>query len=398
MKEIIKKQIEKIDIAELTSKLIQIPSYSFMKDQEKEVAEFINNFFEKEGVESRLVEIRPGRYNVYAQIKGYGNGKSLMLSGHIDTVPPYDMVNPFDGIVKEGKVFGRGACDMKGPIASMMATMVAVKRSGIKLKGDLMFSGLADEEEQGRGVEHLIQENFIADATIMGEPTNMKISVGHKGLEWIKVTIKGKKVHGGDSENGINAIEMAARFVNKIYSEYVPVLNSRKHPILGVPTINIATIKGGDQPSTVPDECIISLDRRCVPSESIQQVYSELRQIASQLKKEDSRFEAIIDDIFATEEEPMLPHTPFCTDENDEFVVAIKSAIALEGREGIINALPCWSDAGPISAQTDSKCVVMGPGSLSVAHTVHEYIDIEELYHATNVYTNTALEYCEINA
>lgn len=383
--------LKEIDIGDIAADMVRIPSYSFLKNQEKEIASYIHHFFVKESIESRIVEIEPGRYNVEAMIKGKGEGKSLMLSGHMDTVPSYDMESAFEGAIVDGVLYGRGACDMKGPLASMMSAMAAIKRSGITLQGDLIFTGLADEEEQGKGAGYLVNNGPFADGVIVGEPTEMKIDIGHKGLEWIEITVHGKKVHGGNKEAGINAIQMAARLIDRIYNQYVPVLNSREYPILGAPTINVGTITGGDQPSTVAGECVITLDRRCVPTESISQVYSELDQIISRLHREDPKFNGTIRNVFDGE---LMAHVPFCIDQKDRLVISIQEAMAAIERKNEVSAFPAWSDAGFISSNCNSQCVVMGPGNLAVAHSTEEQIKISDLQEAATVYGLTALNYC----
>ncbi len=397
-------ELAKIDVAKLTSEMVKIPSYSFMEEQEREIARYIGAYFTAEGIENEVIEIEPGRYNVTAKIPGKDpqHARSLMLSGHMDTVPAYDFADAFSGRIAEGKVFGRGACDMKGPLASMMAAMTALKRAGIELDGDLYFTGVADEEELGKGVKYLIQHGPHTDGAIVGEPGGMVIQLGHKGLEWIEVTIEGKKVHGGDSKNGINAIQMASRFVNRIYEDYVPVLESRRHPILGEPTINVGTIAGGDQPSTVPGECVLKLDRRCVPEESIAQVYEELEAIAQQLHEEDPRFRAVIRDVFEGAND--MPHLPFATDPQDPLVQSAKAAMRLE-REAChgeelpeetipLSVFPAWTDAGFMTSQTDMTCIILGPGQLRVAHSVHECVETKQLQQAAFVYAMTAVGYC----
>ena len=226
---------------------------------------------------------------------------------------------------------------------------------------------------------------------------DMKIALGHKGLEWIDVLVEGFKVHGGNKEKGINAIEMASSFIQKIYTEYVPVLNSREYPVLGVPTINVGRIAGGDQPSTVPGECLIQLDRRCVPTETIEQVYRELEEICDELHRQDPRFKAVVRDNFADSTDT-LPRIPFCTEAEDPLVTAIQQAMA-EAEEGPswtgeLTAFPAWSDAGAISNKTGSHCVVMGPGDLSVAHSIHEYIYVDDVQKAAWIYGLTAINYC----
>ena len=397
-------ELEKIDIAQLTSEMIKIQSYSFMEQQEREIAHYIDDYFKAQGIESEAIEIEEGRYNVVAKLPGKNSGKarSLMLSGHMDTVPAYDFEDAFSGRIEDGKVFGRGACDMKGPLASMMAAMTAIKRAGIELDGDLYFTGVADEEELGKGVKYLIKHGPHTDGAIIGEPGEMIIQLGHKGLEWIEVQIEGKKVHGGDYKNGINAIQMASRFINRICDEYVPVLESREHPILGVPTINIGKIEGGDQPSTVPGECTIKLDRRCVPGETIAQVYGELEEIAAKLHEEDPRFKATIRDMFEGAND--MPHLPYVTEPTDPLVLSVKKAMCAESEarrgevideDGItLTVCPAWTDAGFLSSETDITCIVFGPGEVGVAHSVHERIEIEAMNRAAYIYAVTAMNYC----
>lgn len=387
----LKDYIKRVEIEKIAAEMVRIPSYSFMEDQEKEIASYIQDFFEREGIESEMTEIRPGRYNVLAKLTGTGGGKSLVLSGHIDTVPPYDMEDAFSGRIEGGKLYGRGAVDMKGADCAMMIALAAIKRSGLPHSGDIYFAGVADEEEQGRGTEYLIDHWPEADAFVVGEPTEMKVCLGHKGLEWIDVDIMGKKVHGGHKDEGVNAIQMAALFIHHIYENYVPVLNQREYPVLGTPTINVGKITGGDQPSTVPDVCRIRLDRRCVPTETIEQVYDELEKIACDIRKTHPEFRAVIRDTF--EGQNLLRHEPFLLDEKADVVRSIRTALDIAGSAYEISAFPAWSDAGFVRGYTKSDCLIMGPGRLEVAHSAEEYIEIDDILKAAFVYGAMALDY-----
>lgn len=398
-------ELEKIDVGKLTSDMVKIPSYSFMEEQEKEISEYISAYFTAEGIENEITQIEPGRYNVVAKLPGKNSqhAKSLQFNGHMDTVPPYDFEDAFSGRIADGKVYGRGSIDMKGPIASIMTAMTAIKRAGIELDGDLYFTGVADEEEQGKGAKYISQHGPFTDGAVVCEGSNMVVQLGNKGLEWIEVIIEGKKTHAGASEKGINAIQMAARFVDYIYDKYTPVLKSRRHPILGDPTINIGTINGGDQPSTVAGECRIKLDRRCVPGETIEQVYSELEDIIAELNKEDPRFKATIRDVFEGVND--VPHMPFATEPEDPIVKCARNGLALEkyyrhnevmdASAAPLGVCTAWTDAGFIANNTDAKCIIFGPGLIEVAHSVREYIDIEEMERAAFVYAMMANEYCK---
>jgi acetylornithine deacetylase/succinyl-diaminopimelate desuccinylase len=393
----IKDYISQAEISKLASDLIKIKSFSNMQNQEKEVAEYIYKAFEKEGIETSLVQVEEGRPNVYAVIKGTGGGKSLMLSGHTDTVPAYDMEDAFSGEVTGGTIFGRGACDMKGALAAMIATMFAIKRSGTLLKGDLHFTGIIDEEEKGKGVRELIVNGPFVDGAIIGEPTNLRLATGNKGLEWIEIEIVGKQVHAGEMKKGINAISKASKLIEKIEREYIPVLNSRKHPLLGSPTLNFGTIYGGDQPSTVPGSCIIKIDRRWLPEESVEEVYEELKKIIEELNNKDPEFIGIVRDVFA--EEDILIHKPFYTDSSNNLVFAIQSAmdkINADGKNYIKEpiAFPAWTDAGYLSNYTNTSCVIIGPGDLALAHSDSDSVNEVDLYEAALLYGKIALEFC----
>ena len=374
--------------------MVEIKSFSFMENQEEEISKYILDFFTENGITSYRTEIVPGRYNTFAILKGEDseNNPSLLLTGHMDTVPAYDFKEAFTAREDADYLYGRGSCDMKGALAAMMCAMVNIKESGTKLKGDLIFCGVADEEEAGIGTESLVADRPEATYAVIGEPTKLEIALGHKGLEWIEISFKGKKVHGGAQKDGVNAIMMAGRFLHKLETEYLPKLEKRTHPVLGTATLNIGTITGGDQPSTVADKCSIRLDRRCLTDETIAQVYEELQAICDELHEEDPKFEAEIRDVFNGE---TMPHIPFCTDENSPLVKAAENALDREGMTPVLTCFPAWSDAGFMNALTKSECIVLGPGDLSVAHSIHEKISKKQLLTAVSVYEEMAREICK---
>lgn len=388
--------ITKADPIRLTMDMVAIPSYSFMENQEEAISQYILDFFLEHGFTAYRTEIEPGRYNTVAILEGTERetSPSLMLTGHMDTVPAYDFEKAFEPWEDEENVYGRGAVDMKGALAAAMCAMVEIKESGTRLKGDLIFCGVADEEEAGIGTRSLIETGPEATYTVVGEPTDLHIALGHKGLEWIEVTFKGKKVHGGAQEEGVNAIMMAGRFLHKLETEYLPKLAQRTHPILGKATLNIGTITGGDQPSTVADHCSIRLDRRCLTSETIAQVYVELQELIDQLHREDPRFEAEIRDVF---DGTTLPHIPFCTDADCPVVKAAENALRACGEEPVVTYFPAWTDAGFIQAGTSSQCIILGPGGVATAHSVHEYISKKQLRMAAEIYRSMAMEICQVD-
>lgn len=389
-----KEKVSAEEVANLAGELVKIPSYSGLKNQEEQVAEYIYSFFRREGIKTELKEVLKGRPNVYAVLKGKGEGPSLMITGHTDTVPPYEMtIDPFSGEIKDGRVYGRGAVDMKGPIAAMMMAMVGLKRCGIELKGDLVFAGAINEEEKSEGTEYIVNNGPRTDAAIVGEPTRLQIAAGHRGLEWLEIIIKGRATHGGTAKKGINAISKAAKFITKVERDLIPRLPERKHPLIGEPVLNFGVIQGGDQPSTVAGRCSIKIDRRWTPGETLEQVLKDFTDIIDELHSEDPDFNAEIKRIennMAT-----MDHYPMEIDLNHPLVKTL-SGVTHEvlGCESDITSFPAWTDASLLSNFGNIPCVVFGPGDLARAHSAEEYIEIRELYSAYLIYALTAIQYC----
>jgi acetylornithine deacetylase/succinyl-diaminopimelate desuccinylase family protein len=382
-----------LDVEDLASQLVSIPSYSHTTRQEEKVADYIVAYFEKHGIEVKKQMVAEGRPNVIARIPGNG-GPAMMFNGHIDTVPPYDMADPFSGAIVNNNLTGRGACDMKGSIAAMMCAMTAIKLSGCTPGGDIYFTASVDEEEKGTGVEALVRDWPKVEAVIVGEGTEFDLCLGHKGLEWIKVQVTGKKIHSGNANAGINAITMAGRLIAYLADEYGLVLDGRVHPLLGQTSLNVGTISGGDQPSTVADYCEFTIDRRYLPEESREQVYAELVEATKVMAQRYPGFSAKVSDYF--ESDGLLPHVPYCINENRPIVQAIQNTyMKLFKMEPKLKGLSAWTDAGIIYSQTNTDCVIFGPGSLNLAHTAEEFIPVSDLRKAVLLYTGIALEFVD---
>ncbi len=317
-----------------------------------------------------------------------------MLTGHMDTVPTYDMdIDPFKGEIKDGKLYGRGAVDMKGPLAAMILSLVAIKRSDITLKGDLLFVGVIEEEYKSFGTEYLVKNGPRADAAIVGEPSQLKIAAGHRGLEWLEITVEGKAAHGGTADKGINAISKAAKLINKIESELIPKFSERTHELIGPPTLNFGVIKGGTQPSSVADKCVVQVDRRWTPLETLSQVFNELDEIIEEIQEDDEDFKASVERIpsnMAT-----MDHAPMEIDTNHPLVTGLENITEeFLGNKAEIVAFPGWTDASLLSNFAEIDTVVFGPGDISCAHSEVEYIDLEQAYQGFIIYSLISLNYC----
>ncbi len=388
-------QVSPEEVYEITANLIKIPSYTGLKDQEKAIAEHIHRFFEKEGIPSYFQEPLPNRPNIIATLKGNGTGKSLMLTGHMDTVPPYNMTrDPFSANIEDGNMYGRGTCDMKGALGTMMAAMAAIKRSGIVLGGDVIFAGVINEEQLSEGTEYIVRNGPYTDAAIVGEPSDLNIAAGHRGLEWIEIDIIGKTTHGGTPTEGVNAISKAAKLITKIEDELLPKFKDRKHPLIGEPLLNFGVIEGGDQPSSVAGRCSLYIDRRWTPLESFELIMGELRSIVADLQMSDNQFQAHVKRYF--EDSNMMLHRPLEIDLDHPIVLALEKGIhQSQKKPADIISFPAWTDASLLSNYANIPSVVFGPGHLKHAHSEDELVPLAQLKGAYEIYALTALEFCK---
>jgi acetylornithine deacetylase/succinyl-diaminopimelate desuccinylase family protein len=392
----IRRSVSKKEVEDLVKDLVRIPSHRDVPRREREVATFLKEFLSDEGIDARLRPVEKDRPNVIAVLKGSGGGKSLMLNGHTDTVPAYEMdIPPFTPKVDKGRLYGRGALDMKGGLGSMAMAMLAVKRARMKLKGDLYFTAVVGEEEKSEGTEDIVLKGPKADAAIVGEPTDMEIQPSHRGLEWLNIHFYGKAAHGGQAEKGVNAISMAARFVREVESELLPKLRERKSRYMLSPTLNLGVIEGGQQPSSVADHCVIRLDRRWVPEEDLQQVFTEIYDIFDKLKKEDPRFKAKL--VRDPSNMKTMTHVPNVVSTSHPVVKALQAAAKeITSRPPKVTSFWGWTDAALLTHYGKTPSVIFGPGGAG-AHARMEYVLTDDLARCTQIYAMAATEVCGID-
>jgi acetylornithine deacetylase/succinyl-diaminopimelate desuccinylase family protein len=391
----LRRSVSKKEVEGLVKDLVRIPSHRDVPKREREVATFLKEFLSDEGIDARLRPVEKDRPNVIAVLKGSGGGKSLMLNGHTDTVPAYEMdIPPFTPKVEKGRLYGRGALDMKGGLGSMAMAMLAIKRSRMKLRGDLFFTAVVGEEEKSEGTEDVVLRGPKADAAIVGEPTDMAIQPSHRGLEWLNVHFFGKAAHGGQAEKGVNAISMASRFVREVESELLPKLRATKSRYMLSPTLNLGVIEGGQQPSSVADHCVIRLDRRWVPEEDLQQVFTEIYDIFDKLKKEDQRFKAkLVRDPSNME---TMTHVPNVVSTSHPVVRALQvAAKEVTKRPPKVTSFWGWTDAALLTHYGHMPSVIFGPGGAG-AHARTEYVLTDDLLKCTHIYALAATEVCGV--
>ncbi len=389
--------VSKQELLNWACEMIKIPSYPGIEAQEMAVAQYIKGVFDAEGIECEIHPLDQGRANVVAYLRGTGGGKSLLLNGHTDTVPPYDMEDPCEPRIENGRLRGRGSTDMKSQLACMMACMIAIKRSGVPLRGDLIFTGVADEECGSLGCIDLIQRGIRADAAIVCEGLGVQnIAVAQKGLEWYAVDFYGKTVHGGSQDEGVNSILLATRYIDALMKELDPLLQERRHPHLDRSTMNVAVVQGGTQPSTVAGYCHLELDRRFLPvGETYEGCTGELQALLDKLSAEDPDFKAVLSVLPSSVMKDGFVHQGYETDENCDLVQScVRSVQAVTGKPAVLMGCPCWTDAGLLAYYGKMPVVVHGPGEVAVAHSARESIDLEEMLRGAKSFLAIARDFC----
>ncbi len=340
---------------------------------EKACAEIAAAYCEDLGLETSLHEIEAGRPSVVARWRN-GQGPTLTYCSHIDVVPAGDPSlwadDPYSGHVADGRVFGRGSSDAKGPCAAALEAVAILKEIGSDFNGTLELALVADEESGGfKGAAPLVESGVLQPSVaIVGEPTSLRVVRAQRGIAWLKISTHGLAGHGSAPERGVSAVRHMADLVLKL-EETLPDID---HPLLGRPTLNVGTIHGGEKLNIIPASCVIEVDRRIVPGET---EASMLGSIEAAIELTRGRFHDLDARI-----EVVSMGMPFEVDEKSEVVqVAAESVSEQTGREPEIVGFRGASDAR-FMADAGAPVIVWGPGDIQVAHTARESIDLEEFH------------------
>ncbi len=391
LKEIINK-IDQEELLDEVKNLISIPSHLNTPGQEKEISDFVYNRCTSLGFDTVLQDTGNERSNVIAKINStQKNGSSsLVLNGHLDTVPPGEnMPSPYEPKIKEGRLYGRGAADMKGAVGCMIYALSLLKKFNIKLKGDLYFTGIVGEETGGTGTRYLINEGFNVEYVIVGEPTDLNLCISHKGAHALEIMIKGKTAHASIPENGVSAISAMAEFIMKTKERLVPELNKRIQDMVGSPTLSFGLIRGGKKINMVADTCTVEIDRRWINNESIPQIISEFTEILKEVCKDDPVLEYKIISTLP----PDGYFGPFTIPGDHEFVLRLKKILMDQGFNSNITGMQGWTD-GATTMHSGIPTIVFGPGSMSQAHTDTEWVEAAQLIQAVKCYLAFIKEIC----
>jgi succinyl-diaminopimelate desuccinylase len=374
-------KILKQDVIPILQKLINIktenpPGFTI------EAINYLVDYFGNLGISCKVQEYGEKRANIIAE---YGDAeKTIILTGHLDTVPAGDESKwkfpPFSGIEEDGKIFGRGSTDMKGAIAAYVAVLALLKQEDVKLNKKIIFLGTSDEELNMDG--SLFAKNMGimegCEFVVIGEPTELKIGIAEKGTLWIKVKIEGKSAHGSTPHLGISAIEAAALLIPKL-KEVVPIF---EHEILGKSTLNIGKISGGTVVNVVPELCEMECDFRLVADG----LRSEIKEkIATVVDKFNQEQEAEVTFEIAHE----LPAIEMKGESN--FLEDLKKRAQKAGVQEIIG-VNYGTDGAMLVPDYGTPFVIMGPGKLDQLHVTDEYTEKEEVMEYANIIYNALID------
>jgi len=367
------------DTAKLLCELIALPSVNpaFLPPDdawtgEERMADYVAVMAARAGLEIELQKVLPGRLNLIAHLRPTSRAtKTILLAPHLDTVPPWDE-GQFIPRTEGDRLYGRGACDTKGSVASMLSAVIAVANSKRRPREtEIIFAGLVDEENGQAGSRALARSQLKADLAIVGEPTSHQIVTAHKGNVWLELEAEGRSAHGSRPELGRNAIHAMARIVDVLETDYAKKLRQRRrHPLLGHATINVGTIRGGTQPNIVPDSCAIMIDRRTLPGETEAGVRREIQSLLAR-KKLKATFSGT---------GRQSPCSPMETNTRLPLVRQFLRSIGQRKPVGV----NYFCDAA-VLAEGGIPSVVFGPGDIAQAHTQDEWISLRSLERATNM-------------
>lgn len=308
----------------------------------------------------------------------------LAWNGHVDVVPPGDEREwtdpPFEGRTRDGRLWGRGAVDMKGSVACALAAVETIAAAGLRLEGEVLFLVAADEETGGHlGTAHLVSTGAArgADAAICGEATGLNLFVAAKGLLWLEIVVRGRACHASQPDGGVNAIAGMAHILEALarWRSRVP-----EHPLVGSPTLVPTVISGGIKENIIPDECRVRVDRRLLPGETVASATSEVEDLLDEVRHTHGL-------VINVEE-----ITHWAASEIDAFAeiveVAQSAVRAVTGSEPAIGGSTGATDARHLINSGNVPTLILGPGSIDQAHTVDEWVATEQLELATLVFAD----------
>jgi acetylornithine deacetylase/succinyl-diaminopimelate desuccinylase family protein len=366
----------KLEPVRILESLVRIPSVT---GQEANIAAAVAQWCEEAGLEVELRQVTAGRTNVLAHWNA-GAATCLLLTGHMDTVPIGEgwTRDPFAAEISGGRLFGRGACDMKGGLAAMLSALFGARKRGSRLDRNVMLAAVVGEEEDSIGTRALVRSGIQAECAIVAEPTNLELVRSNRGLINFRLSVSGTSAHASSPELGRNAIVVAADLVLELEA-LARRLEQQLHPTLGKPNLTVGTIHGGTRPYVVPDSCVIEVDRRLNPGETPEGALAEIAQASRKVRH---RWPDVSIELTLGSE-----YLPFEVSEGHPLVGQVSAAMEASGLHARTGTWRAASDAGFLVVERGIPTVLFGPGNISLAaHRPDEFVDLAQVEVAAEVY------------
>jgi len=352
---------------------------------EGEIARYVEALLRRLGMTVAVHEAAPNRPSVVGVLAGRGGGRRLMLNGHLDTVGVDGMADPFGAEIRDGRLYGRGAQDMKGSLAACFGAAKAVIDAGSPLAGDLIVAAVADEEHSSLGTADIVGR-YPVDGAVVTEPTDLELCTAHKGFVWVEVVTLGKAAHGSRYQEGIDANLHMGRFLHELAALEEELRRRPEHPLLGCPSLHAATLAGGTGLSTYAAHSKLEIERRTVPGESDDLVLAELRTITDRVAGAHLGFRATVRRMFSRE--------PFEARSGSPLVEILDRAVtATLGRPPARIGKSGWMDSALLS-DAGADTVVFGPTGAGL-HTEEEWVDLDSVVRTAAVLAEVAVGYCQ---
>jgi acetylornithine deacetylase len=374
------------EVAELVSQLVAIDSVN--PDLvpggagEQAIASAVASWLERAGLDVTLDEQVPGRPNVIAVARGTGDGRSLMLNGHLDTVGVAGMQDPHTPRIVGNRLYGRGAFDMKGGLAAIMLAGAAAAQHLVR--GDVIVTAVIDEENASIGTQSVLQR-WRADAAIIAEATGLDLCIAHKGFVWLDVEVTGFAAHGSRPDLGIDAIAKMGHVLVQLDQLGRDLQSSAGHQLLGSGSVHASLISGGQELSSYPERCALSIERRTVPGETPESVEAEIQHIIEGLAARDPQFRGAVTTRLARGSFAIAEDAPIVQVLRRESTAALGRALAIMG-------VPWWMDSA-LLADAGIPTVIFGPGGEG-AHATVEWVNLDEVEQCAAALIATARAFC----
>ncbi|MBN1810482.1 MAG: M20 family metallopeptidase [Anaerolineae bacterium] len=382
-----------------TQELVRIPSVYRPEQGEAEeaAARWVEARCKEIGLETSFEMVEPGRPNVIGVWRGAEGGKRLMFEGHTDVVTEGDASQwtypPFEARIVNGKMYGRGANDMKGGLVAAICATKAIVESGIELGGDILIGALCDEERHMIGVKHFVEQGWAddVDAAIICEPEENHLCICQKGVMWARITATGKMAHGAMPLTGVNsAYPMAQFLVGMRELEAAQITEHGKHEFLGqpsiTPTILRSPVRGEAQNNVMPAQTEVVLDIRLIPGQSAEEIQAKIEAACDAVHAKDERV--------TFEVEVLEARAPTATDREEPVVKVLDQAYRdLSGKEPVYGGVPGSTDGTILNSRAGVPIVTCGPGDIHIPHHVDEWLGLDELIEATRLYVLAAMRF-----